>query len=178
MFPTQVIVTLSVMAISMASAVLYTADPTHQKHMWETYKTEYHKQYVTVEEEETKFKVFLDNLKIADQRTEAERKNGGTAIHGINKFSDMSKEEFKRTYLNLKVPENKVKMNTVTIDRKVDATAGLVDWTGVYTTPVKDQVCEYLMLKSISNLNRLNQIMNTMFVCGPFTNDDCIHCTA
>jgi hypothetical protein len=27
----------------------------------------------------------------------------------------------------------------------VDTTAGLVDWTGVYTTPVKDQVCEYLI---------------------------------
>jgi len=139
MLAAQLIVTLSVVAFSMASATLYTAEPTHQKHMWETYKTEYHKEYNTVEEEEKRFKVFLDNLKIADERTEAEKKTGGTAFHGINKFSDMSKEEFKKTYLNLKVSEKKVKSHSVTIDREVDATAALVDWTGVYTTPVKDQ---------------------------------------
>ena len=74
---------LSVLAVLSASvsAVLYTADPSHQKYMWETFKTEYHKQYDTTEDAH-RFAIFIEKLKIADQRTENEKKNGGSAIHG------------------------------------------------------------------------------------------------
>lgn len=81
MFIVQLSIATAVLSASV-SAVLYTANPSHQKYMWETYKTEYNKEYSTVEEENNRFKFFVENLKIADQRTEKERKNGGSAIHG------------------------------------------------------------------------------------------------
>ena len=38
---------------------------------------------MTIEEETHRFGIFIENLKIADERTEKEKKAGGTATHGI-----------------------------------------------------------------------------------------------
>ena len=137
----QTVVALAVLA--SASAVLYTSDPTHQKHMWETFKNEYNRKYTTMEEEAQRFGFFLENLKNADIRNENERKAGGTALHGITKFSDVSQAEFAARYLtadpSMKTPISQ-RENLMTNLKPPSATAGLVDWTGKYTTPVKNQV--------------------------------------
>ena len=65
------------------SAGVYTSDSSKQKQLWEAFKKEYNKQYVTIEEETHRFGIFIENLKIADERTEKEKKAGGTATHGI-----------------------------------------------------------------------------------------------
>ena len=51
--------------------------------MWETFKKEYHKKYESFEEDAHRFEIFVENLKVADERTENEKKAGGTATHGI-----------------------------------------------------------------------------------------------
>lgn len=93
-----------------------------------------------MEIESRKFSIFLENLKMADLRNQLEIKAGGSAVHGITKFSDLSQAEFESHFLT-----SDVKMMTtadreyVTIDRSPDMTAGLIDWAGKFTTPVKDQ---------------------------------------
>ena len=138
-----------VAAITLAasvSATLYSKDVTVQKYMWEAFKMEYNRKYSTAEVEAQKFANFLENLKLADTRNENERKAGGTAIHGITKFSDLSQAEFSKFYLgsdpNMKGP----KTNVMSDLPPPKANAALVDWTGIYTTAVKDQVSFFFFI--------------------------------
>jgi len=131
----QVAVLASILAV--ASARLYTEQSSHQKYLWENFKTEHGKSYETMEEEIKRFNFFLENLKVADLRNEAEAKNGGSAIHGITKFFDLSQSEFESIYLKADVS---MKSNNAEVTEITTApTTTLVDWTGVYTTPVKNQ---------------------------------------
>ena len=107
--------------------------------MWESYKSEFGKQYPTMQEENTRFGIFMNNLAVIDQRNAAEAAVGGEAVHGINKFTDISQEEFATRYLLSDVSFKSGKKAAVAqvkpLPEGVDA---LVDWTGTYTTPVKD----------------------------------------
>jgi C1A family cysteine protease len=120
-----------------ASATLYSADHSHQKYMWESFKAEYGRNYETMEEETSRFNIFLENIKMVDLRNQAELKNKGTAVHGITRFSDMSQAEFESKMLTADVS---MKTKSVGVEYGApDASAGLVDWSGKLTTPVKDQ---------------------------------------
>ena len=87
----------------------------------------------------SRFSHFLVNLKIADQRNIQEHLAGGTAVHGISRFSDMSQEEFSLRFLraDATMKSNDSKKQVISTPPKADM--GLVDWTGKLTTPVKDQ---------------------------------------
>lgn len=132
------VVALAVLAT--ASAKLYVEDHVMQKGMWETYKREHNRLYSTMEEETQRFGFFLENLKTADLRNEAERRHGGSAVHGITKFSDLSQAEFESRYLSADVRMKSKPANVATDFKAPSAELGLVDWSGIYTTPVKDQV--------------------------------------
>ena len=76
-----------------------------------------------------------------DTRNADEAAAGGTAVHGVTKFADLSESEFKTGYLGYKdssaasrrLSSKKVKYDEYT------GTATAVNWANVYTTPVKDQ---------------------------------------
>lgn len=91
-----------------------------------------------MQEEYSRFSNFLVNLRVADERNKLEE---GTAIHGITKFFDLSQEEFASRYLLAK-PSLKSE-SPLRSYREMgvapNAAAGLVDWEGKLTTPVKDQ---------------------------------------
>jgi len=134
------IYTLAVLGtLLVASNALYVDNEEHQKYMWDSFKREHGKSYSSMEEEMSRFSHFVTNLKIADHRNLQEKLAGGSAVHGITKFSDMSQEEFEARYLRadptLKSADRK--MAKITTPPKKDL--GLVDWTGTYTTPIKDQ---------------------------------------
>jgi C1A family cysteine protease len=133
----QLVVTLAVVAV--ASAKLYPSDPTSQKYMWESFKKTHQRTYTTMEEETRRFAIFLENLKMADHRNAQELKAGGSAQHGVTRFSDLSQSEFESQFLTADISKKSKDVAVAKIDRPVDTTAGLVDWTGIYTTPVKDQ---------------------------------------
>jgi len=107
--------------------------------MWEGFKRDYAKQYQTMEEEMSRFSHFITNLKIADMRNEAEARAGGSATHGITRFSDMSQEEFVATYLKADPSLRAKDAPIANIRASPRADLGAVDWTGKFTTPVKDQ---------------------------------------
>jgi C1A family cysteine protease len=129
------------LALATASAKLFPGDHVQQKAMWESYKREHGRNYATMDEETQRFGFFLENLKVADLRNDQERKNGGTALHGVTKFSDLSQAEFQAGFLTADVTMKGKRSDAgMTGLKPPRAEAGLVDWSGVYTTPVKDQV--------------------------------------
>jgi len=131
----QSIVLASVLAIT--SARVFSDSTSHQKYLWESFKTEYAKTYETMEEEIKRFNFFLENLKVADLRNEAELKKGGSAVHGITKFFDYSQSEFESTFLKSDVSMKS--KNAEVTEITTAPTTSVVDWTGLYTTPVKNQ---------------------------------------
>jgi C1A family cysteine protease len=134
----QVAVALA-LAASASATSLYSSDPAHLKQLWDNFKKEHNKLYETMDEENFRFAHFVTNLRMADERNAEELKSKGSAVHGITKFSDLSQAEFESRYL-LSDPSMKSDKATLdTVERTVDTTAGLVDWSGKYTTAVKDQ---------------------------------------
>mmetsp|Transcript_27708 Transcript_27708/g.61126 ORF Transcript_27708/g.61126 Transcript_27708/m.61126 type:complete len:335 (+) Transcript_27708:34-1038(+) len=117
---------------------IYSEDATHQKYLFDAFMREHGKSYATMDEEVTRFGHFIANLKIADERNQAELAAGGSAVHGITKFSDLSAEEFKARFLGSDI---RLKVGAPEVLETVENTSGSssVDWSGVLTTPVKDQ---------------------------------------
>jgi len=122
--------------LSVASARVYSEDSTHQKYLWENFKAEHGKSYETMTEEIKRFNFFLENLKMSDLRNEAEAKHGGSAVHGVTKFFDLSQSEFESKYLKADVS---MKQKAEVAEVSAQLTTSVVDWSGVLTTPVKNQ---------------------------------------
>ena len=118
--------------IAATSARFFTNETDSLIDMWNTFKREHKKDY-DVAEEGKRFNIFVENLKIVDERNAAET---GSALHGITKFSDLSQEEFRQRYLGAR-PSKRGADNVV--DDVPAASTSAQDWTGIYTTPVKDQ---------------------------------------
>lgn len=130
----KVILALALLTGASAS-VFHTNDKAAQKYMWESFKAEHNKVYADMNEEMSRFNTFVQNLKLIDERNAEET---GTATHGITKFADLTVEEFKASYLNYDPSSrNMTERKFVTIS-PLEGSASQ-DWTGVYTTPVKDQ---------------------------------------
>jgi cathepsin F len=128
---------LLLLIASIVSAKLYTEYEPAQKFMWEEFKREHHRDYATMEEEVTRFGHFLENLQLADKRNEEERVSNGTATHGITRFSDLSQEEFEKQYLAAMVEPSGAPIAAVAPASPLLGSSK--DWTGKYTTPVKNQ---------------------------------------
>ena len=72
------------------------------------------------------------------ERNAAEIAAGGEAIHGITKFTDMHQDEFV-SLMNRSRPNPKRDDSNILTDLPAVNSTDFVDWTGVYTTPVKNQ---------------------------------------
>ena len=86
---------------------------------------------MTAEEETKRYRIFVDNLKVIDDRNIMERRANGTALHGVTKFSDLSEQEFKH-FLGVDITkpmknENAIK---VTLNKEAKSGLGMVDWSG------------------------------------------------
>jgi len=125
--------------VASATATLYIEDESGQQYLWQSFKRDFKKTYATVEEDLKRFKYFLDNLRTADLRNMAEARAGGSAVHGITKLSDLSQEEFEAQYLKSDVTQKSNGAEVTVVSNTVNTSASLVDWSGVLSTPVKDQ---------------------------------------
>ena len=89
------------------------------------------------------FSNFLEFIALVDERNKLEKASGGSEIHGITKFAGLSNAELlrmlgykrKQTFSGIEV-EVKKAMFTVPQFLGVRTKS---DWTGIYTTPIKDQ---------------------------------------
>ena len=108
---------------------------------WIHFKEKHNKVYASLAEERRRFKTFRENLKLIDERN---RRETGTAVHGVTKFADMSQDEFRSGYLHPSPPRSSPpppppsSQRSPGIESKPLPTKAS-DWSGVYTTPIKDQ---------------------------------------
>merc|ERR1712048_1129809 len=100
---------------------------------WEEWKQEHGKVYNGVDEDDYRRSVFEANMLEADELQKANPE----ADFGATKFSDLTREGFQLSYLNY-VPSN-VTLPEMDLSDLPLAVASSQDWTGRYTTPVKDQ---------------------------------------
>jgi hypothetical protein len=137
----QIVVALTLVACAAAArTTVYTDDVVEQKSMFEAFKVKYNRKYSSVDEESVKFSNFLEFLKLADERNIAEKQAGGTAIHGVTKFADLTQDEFERTYLAYNGLDIPVQDHYVTEFPKpsprVELASGYSrDWTNYPTQP-------------------------------------------
>jgi C1A family cysteine protease len=97
---------------------------------FEKFKEQHNKVYAP-SEEEYRFKIFVENLKIIDKHN----KEGHSYTLGVNQFTDLSHEEFKALLNPMKVREPE---NVFEYDPNV--VPGDIDWREKgAVTPVKDQ---------------------------------------
>jgi len=132
------LLTLTAIVASATAATVYPENPEFQAYLWEGFKRDHGKQYEP-SEEIRRFAIFLENLKIADRRNAEEIAYGGSAVHGITKFSDLTADEFAKSFLTADVSKKTGGAEVVEITTPVNLGASLIDWTNVYTSPVKDQ---------------------------------------
>lgn len=127
----------------------------------------HNKRYTTMEEYMERFKIFKNNY----ERIEAMQispENKSTFNLGITKFSDMTQQEFRNTYLNLKISLKDIikgKSNLSFLEQN-DAPESY-DWRDHGAVgPVKDQgSCgSCWAFSSVVNLEGLNYIKNKNFI--------------
>lgn len=119
-----------------AATTLSSSSPETLKDLFESFKADHRVFYSTMDEEMHRFGVFVNNLRLIDQRNE---KNDGS-VHGITRFSDLTQEEFENTFLDKHV-SSKIRGNNATIVEVARYTgeATSADYVNTQTTAIKDQ---------------------------------------
>ena len=113
----------------------------HDLLQWKDFKLRFNKQY-DYQEDTQRFLIFLDNLRLIEERNRLDKNR----VHGITKFSDLSQAEFENIYNQASKPRSSLRslksgsvVSSTFMTRDLTTATNFVDWTGVYTTPVKDQ---------------------------------------
>jgi C1A family cysteine protease len=134
----EILSTVAVLAVTGATR-LSESPPESLKLMWDAFKAEHKRFYSTEDEEYRRYGIFLRNLKLIDERNAEEREAGGSAVHDITQFADRTQEEFQGL-LGWTPQNDSLRGENKVVDvPPYEGTESLVDWTGKYTTPVKDQ---------------------------------------
>ena len=112
--------------------------------LYEKWLMTHGKQYNALGEKDRRFEIFKDNLRFVDEHNAAADKGEHSFRLGMNKFADLTNEEYRSMYLGVKPGENRPKRVGVRSDRyKVNAGESLpdsVDWREKgAVAPVKDQ---------------------------------------
>mmetsp|Transcript_10899 Transcript_10899/g.10520 ORF Transcript_10899/g.10520 Transcript_10899/m.10520 type:complete len:417 (-) Transcript_10899:76-1326(-) len=117
-----------------------------KKQLFAEFVGNYEKKYENEEEEARRYGHFVEHLKNVDKHNLMERQNEGGAVHGLTVFADMSLEEFCASKLGSRAVSKEVHSNEVqgapkktAPEHKYNGTDTFRDWSGILTTPVKDQ---------------------------------------
>jgi len=104
---------------------------------WENFKGKHEKNYLSKQEHDFRKAIFAENLQKIQQHNAEEAKGLHTFTLGVNKFADMTSEEFVAYYNGFR-PE--VQGDSNVVDIEVESLPESVDWrTEGYVTPVKNQ---------------------------------------
>jgi C1A family cysteine protease len=124
-------------AFALGAAKFYNGDQGYLREAWEGFKRDFGKAYHP-SEEAYRFGVFVQNLQIIDGRNAQELAAGGEECHGITQFVDLTQEEFRQRYLG-SFPSMRTNEGEVADIVATDVGSYNKDWTGTYTTAVKNQ---------------------------------------
>jgi len=132
-YTTQMFGTSEITNLSVTYGDLFDED---KLALFEEFKQKFSKHYDS-DEENVRFENFKNFLTRVDANNLEEQTGGkGLANHGITKFADLSADEFKTNYLGYIAPILETR-NIVSVVG--EATTTVMDWSGIYTTAVKDQ---------------------------------------
>lgn len=121
---------------SVSRPVFATLADYEKEALFRSFVEQYGKTYKT-DEYTVKLGIFKDFLSMADARNMAEAAAGGSAIHGVTKFADLSQKEFEE-FLGYSETTASLDPEHPTITAYT-GTATSVDWSDKYTTGIKDQ---------------------------------------
>jgi hypothetical protein len=112
-----------------------TSSPETLKQLFEQFKSTHGKSYSTMNEEQSRYEIFMQTLKVIDERNNAE-----PGVHGITQFADMTQQEFENTYLDRTIA-NKIRQRNATLVEVplYEGSTTAVDYTGTQTTAIKNQ---------------------------------------
>jgi len=111
---------------------------TAEERRFHQFVKKYHRKYESAAEESSRFEIFKQNLKNIKALNERDQ---GNPMHGVNKFADISPEEFQASYLMNKGQFSRPKPNHKKEFRNlVTDVPGSFDWRSKNAvTPTKDQ---------------------------------------
>jgi C1A family cysteine protease len=115
---------------------------TDQTHIFSLYQRKFSKVYTSDEEYDSRLSTFKSRLATIDSKNVAEKVRGGSARHGITKYSDLSLDELKASLSNARPNQSQKQDVGVALTAKVEKYKGsdtAKDWSGVLTTPIIDQ---------------------------------------
>jgi C1A family cysteine protease len=140
MFKQSVVVALALLAGTTAVEVSQELAEWSLREHFGMFEKKFEKVYNSIEEREAKFMVFVDNLEDVLIKNAALRESGKDEIHGVTKFSDMSKSEFSEKMLTFRVSQVNTTGVPVAVPTKA-ATDTSFDWRDSnMVTAVKNQV--------------------------------------
>jgi len=139
MFKQSVVVALALLAGTTAVEVSQELAEWSLREHFGMFEKKFEKVYNSIEEREAKFMVFVDNLEDVLTKNAALRESGKDEIHGVTKFSDMSKSEFSEKMLTFRVSQVNTTGVPVAVPTKA-ATDTSFDWRDSnMVTAVKNQ---------------------------------------
>ncbi|KAK0424888.1 hypothetical protein QR680_008906 [Steinernema hermaphroditum] len=112
-----------------------------ERFLWESFVRRHQKVYATPQEEARRFAVFVDNLRLLEERAAREQ---GSAVFGVDAFADVSRDEFRSSRL---MDQKVLTRKTALASKEVPAQAyelgdlpATFDWRQHHAvTAVKDQ---------------------------------------
>jgi len=126
--------------LSSGASKLHSNVPGENEANFQKFKSNHKKSYSSTAEDSKRFSIFTDNLKLADARNALD-----PGVHGVTQFFDLTTKEFETKYLSLR-PDMKTSTglsNAIPIAAPASSGLGVAsggrDWTGVLTTPIKNQ---------------------------------------
>jgi len=129
-----------IFASTIATVLAHDLASDEQWPKFQEFMTRYDRQYTTESEVTGRFEIFKDNLELIKARNA-----NGKAVHAVNKFADLSREEFANRYLRREVTTSNFtkKVSQEEFEKKFapnPKAAGSVNWcSSGACTPVKDQ---------------------------------------